>query len=591
MTLLAHRITFTSAFSAPTWAIAFLPSVSTAVLHDRNLFGGSALAWLTAALAGALAAGIVLAVAHRALGTRRPIALVLIVFAIAGIARGLGVGTSAWALGLVDDPQWLIRAMSGAVLAIFWLSVATIIVDGFRTHRETRVELAARENLVRAELQQTSRELTSLRARAERDIGVEVGQVVEALESLPIDDADAQSSVQRAAARLHDLSAGVVRPLSHEVALPGAVPDKRHASDGSASRAFALRAIIVDALTVDPFRPGWLMLVLFPSILMTAIRNYGVGLGILGAVWIVAMAAVVLWGAQFWITPRLARWPVIVRALTVLSVWAVSAVASAVPVAWSSTWGLGPDRAWAVFGVPLLAYVPVTCVGIAVATAISKAWALDEDARASRIAALDWQQARRQQELRVERQRFGRHLHGSVQSTLTAVALAIEVGVRRGTPLSELQRDALARLTPLVDAPSVTGPPPVSGELIDALDRIARVWSRLAAVTVTIREPAHVSLNMDIAAADSVLEITREGIANAIRHGHAQCVEVIVELLDTSALELTVRDDGRLTRSAQAGLGSSILDDLCLDWTRTGTPTGTVLRCRIPIRSAAPLGV
>lgn len=571
-----------------TWAVAFLPSVTTAVLHDRNLYGGSALAWLAAALTGALSAGAVLGIAHLALRQRRSLAGVLIVFAVAGVARGLGVGGSAWALGLVDDPQWLVRAASGAVLAIFWLSIATVIVDGFRTHRHTRTQLAAREAEVRSEVEKTSAELTALRARAQSDVGSEVSRVTRVLHSLPEDDAAARIALQGAAVRLHDLSSEVVRPLSHAVASTPQDPIRRTETRTRPSRAAAIRTILIDAMTVDPFRPVWLAVLLFPSILMTAIRNYGPGLGLLGAAWIVAMAAAMLAIAERVITPRLPHWRMWVRTLAVLSIWAVSAVASALPVAWASAWGLGPERAWAIFGVPLLAYVPITCLGIAIATAISQAWALDEDTRAARIAALDWQQARQQQELWSERQRLGRHLHGAVQSTLTATALAIEAGVRRGTPTADVRDDALARLEPMLTAQSVTPPAVDALAVDDVLASIARVWSRLADVIVTIHDSASASLFEDPAAADKVVEVAREGIANAIRHGHARHVTVVIDQTSAGAIEITVNDDGTLTTNARAGLGSATLDDLCLEWSRSGSSTGTVLHCRIPVGASAP---
>ncbi len=584
----AARLTSASAFSVWTWAVAFLSSVTTAVLHDRNLYGGSALAWLVAALTGAVSAGIVLGIAHLTLRHRRSLAGVLTVFVLAGVARGLGVGGSAWALGLVDDPQWLVRAASGAVLAVFWLSVATVIVDGFRTHRHTRTYLAAREADVRSQVEQTSAELAALRAQAQRDVGSEVAQVTHALRSLPSSDSAARITLQAAAERLHDLSSSVVRPLSHAVALPMQGAGTSGHSAASRSRTAAIRAIVTDAVAVDPFRPLWLAVLLFPSILLTAIRSYGPGLGLLGAAWIVTMAAVVLAIAERAITPRLPRWSMSVRVVVVLAVWAMSAVASALPVAWASSWGLGPERAWAIFGVPLLAYVPITCLGIAIATAISQAWALDEDTRAARIAALDWQQARQQQELWSERQRLGRHLHGAVQSTLTATALAIDAGLRRGSPTTEVRDDALARLEPLLAAQAVTSPSPDGLAVDDVLASIARVWSRLADVTVTIHESALGSLAEDVAAADKVVEIAREGIANAIRHGHARDVTVVIDQGTPGSLEITVNDDGTLTQNARAGLGSATLDDLCIEWSRTGSATGTVLQCRIPVGASAP---
>ena len=163
------RLACPSATSVWTWLIAFAPSMTTAVLHDRNLFGGSVVAWLAAAVSGALAAGAVLALAHLLLRAKLSWVAVLATFLIAGCARGLAVGWTALQLGLVEDPQFAVRAASGAVLAVFWLSIATLIVDGYRTHRENRLDLQAREEAARHALHVSTDELAGLGAPARGD--------------------------------------------------------------------------------------------------------------------------------------------------------------------------------------------------------------------------------------------------------------------------------------------------------------------------------------------------------------------------------------------------------------------------------------
>ena len=58
-----RRATGPSALSLPTWAIAFAPSLSTVMLHDRNKYGGSLAQWALAGIVGALCAGVVIAIA------------------------------------------------------------------------------------------------------------------------------------------------------------------------------------------------------------------------------------------------------------------------------------------------------------------------------------------------------------------------------------------------------------------------------------------------------------------------------------------------------------------------------------------------
>ena len=158
------RIASPSSFSLPTWIVAFAPSFTTAVLHDRNLYGGSVAGWAMAAGVGALAAGAVLAFAAAASRGRRSLPLVLTVFLIAGAARGIGVGITVALLGLAPSSQLNVRAASGAVLAAFWLSIATLIVDGFRRHRSTRMKLQAVTTRAEAEYRTAGSDLAEIRS-------------------------------------------------------------------------------------------------------------------------------------------------------------------------------------------------------------------------------------------------------------------------------------------------------------------------------------------------------------------------------------------------------------------------------------------
>lgn len=584
-----RRIDSPSAFSAATWIIAFAPSVTTAVVHDRNLYGGAVLSWLTAALAGALAAGAVLLIAHRLLSGRRPVPVVLAVFMLAGCARGVSVGGTAFALGLVDDPQFASRALSGAILATFWLSVGTIIVDGFRRHRTTRMELDHLQAAAEQNNRAAAHELATLRIRTHAEVTTRIGQLAQRWSALAesgrsIDPVELRSGAEE----LHVLAAEVVRPLSHDAASASVRPAPTRARR---SRLRAYLVIASDAVRVDPFRPGWVSLLLFPSILTTAVRWYGWILGIVGAAWIVAMAALVLWAARRVLTPRLRRWPFVTCAVISLVVWVAAGVASAVPVAWSAQWGVGPERAWEVFGVPLLYYLPITCLGVAIASAIAQSWALDADAQRARIAAIEWQTQRLQQGIWAERTRLGRFLHGSVQSSLTSTALLIESGLSRQVAESQLVAQAADRLEQLLAA--VEGHDGDGVAMVDVeevLGSIATVWMRLATITIDLDAQARALCGSDPDAAEHVVEIVREAIANAIRHGRATRVGVdITSENDVKApmcVRIGVRDDGTWQGQFAPGMGSAMLDDLCIAWSRERVDGWTVLEALVPTARA-----
>jgi signal transduction histidine kinase len=259
----------------------------------------------------------------------------------------------------------------------------------------------------------------------------------------------------------------------------------------------------------------------------------------------------------------------------------MAGAASAVPVVWATiVWSLGPERAWQVFGVPLLAYVPLTCLGIAVASAISVSWALDEDARQSRIAVLNWQTHVMQQGIWAERMRLGRYLHGSVQAALTSTALQIETSVAKGVDSADIVASVSPKLRELIadlERRSDATPEPV--DVTAVLGQITTVWSRVATIDCEVDALAQRACSEDPDAAEKVVEIAREAITNSIRHGRAGSVHVTVARSNDGSIVITVRDDGS-AGSGTAGFGSAMLDDLCLEWSRT-REQGTVLMCRM----------
>ena len=566
-----------SAFTWQTWAVAYAPSVSTAVLHDRNLYGGTVLEWLLVAIVGALGAGAVLLLGHLVPRDRHPLVVLLAVFFLAGCVRGIGVGWSADLLGLVPDPQFGVRALSGGILGVFWLSVATLIVDGFRRHRVTRVELEELEERGESERRAAVEDLARLNRRAQVDVAHQIREIADDLQR----DAPAMTSAELAstAERLHELSAYVVRPLSHQAALTHASPAPRPIR----GRRRGYATIFRDAVTVDPFRPGWTLALLLPSILMTAVRGYGIVLGALGALWIAGMAALVLTVADKTLRRHLRFIPPVIRVVLVVVVWFVAAAASAMPVAIASARQLGPADAWDVFGVPLFAYVPVMCLGLAIAGAITQAWALDEDSRRSRIEALTWQAQRLHQQVWAERTRLGRFLHGSIQSSLTSTALLIDTSMAKGVDPAAVAERAYLRLRALLDSTEESDIPglPVAA-ISQTLDRIAQVWSRLAEITIDVTESAERACTVDASAAEATIEIAREGITNAIRHGKADSVLIRLDR-DSQGLTLLVVDNGSFSAGTQSGLGTSMLDSMCTTWSRERSNTGgTTLSCRIP---------
>ncbi len=174
-----------------------------------------------------------------------------------------------------------------------------------------------------------------------------------------------------------------------------------------------------------------------------------------------------------------------------------------------------------------------------------------------------------------------RHIHGSVQSRLTACIVSLERAAAAEDDVAF--DDALAQARGILHAPwpQITEMPrqTLDVEVRDKID----LWQGLAGISVFVSpEVRHITG----APARLVSAVVEEGLCNAIRHGEADTVSVQVDI-DGPNIRVRVVDDGLGPGFGSPGLGSTLLDEACGgQWSRTATPGGG---CTLDARVRAPL--
>ncbi len=173
-------------------------------------------------------------------------------------------------------------------------------------------------------------------------------------------------------------------------------------------------------------------------------------------------------------------------------------------------------------------------------------------------------------------QEAARALHGSVQTKLTAAALALTLGgdhADDATILRSLDQARQALLNPL---PSETPSTRDEHTLGPGLYDVTRPWMGLCEIDIdTTRCPD------DHPAAHSCALIVEEAVTNAVRHGKAR--HISIQVTDSAdGLLITVADDGHVAAPTSPGLGSQIIDQLTTTWSREDRGEhGTTLRAII----------
>jgi hypothetical protein len=168
------------------------------------------------------------------------------------------------------------------------------------------------------------------------------------------------------------------------------------------------------------------------------------------------------------------------------------------------------------------------------------------------------------------------YLHNSLQSELTALAFQLDSLAQNPNP--ERNRAVMERLDALVsqskseDFKNFLETPQIR------LNRIVNSWDGIAEVKLDL----DFAIWSDSMRSSLVVSLLQEAIANSVRSGRANHVEVRGEL-NGDSIVVTVADNGAATLlSERRGIGSQWIDRIAIsDWKLEQTDSGRVLRVEI----------
>jgi signal transduction histidine kinase len=183
------------------------------------------------------------------------------------------------------------------------------------------------------------------------------------------------------------------------------------------------------------------------------------------------------------------------------------------------------------------------------------------------------------QELWLNRRKIASVLHGSVQSTLYASAMRLaKIESPSADELQAVRDDLNAAISKLDSLES--------GESIDEiLKQIIEVWDGVVEIKLPeIPEDLSNALVENQAASACLAEVIREAVSNAVKHGSATQIELKVEKAARNLILVMVSNDGKpLSKQTDTGYGSSILDEVALNWSLESTGELTLLRAQIAV--------
>jgi signal transduction histidine kinase len=177
------------------------------------------------------------------------------------------------------------------------------------------------------------------------------------------------------------------------------------------------------------------------------------------------------------------------------------------------------------------------------------------------------------QELWLNRRRTASVLHGPVQAALFASAMKLSQAPEPTPELvAEVDKDIQEALEKL------NNPSNLAGEEISAvLEQIVEIWSDAAEITILLSEQLEWEISNQPLTSEALIEISREFINNAIKHGKAENISLRVFRVDPYRLAVEVTDDGQgVPPGAKPGFGSKLLTELSLIWRQSRLDDKTV---------------
>jgi signal transduction histidine kinase len=131
--------------------------------------------------------------------------------------------------------------------------------------------------------------------------------------------------------------------------------------------------------------------------------------------------------------------------------------------------------------------------------------------------------------------------------------------------VAEVEQDIATALEKL------NNPSNLEGESIsDLLNQIIEIWSDASEISIEVPPQLESEIARQPLASEALIEISREFITNAIKHGKASTVGLKVSRLDAYRIAIEVLDDGQgLPPGAKPGFGSKLLSELSLTWNQS----------------------
>lgn len=558
-----------------THALFAVPALLSAGFFDFDRLGGSPGLWLLLSVVGLIVTiGVIegLSAAFKKPNWDKPrVWAVTLILLVAGFSRGGTLFLFGGALGIVPESDLAFRLVGGPVFVVSIYFLVDTMVSSFITHQDQADALnARREQLQRARAdfeKEIARLTEAQRAQVRELVAPSVWELQKFLSAKT-------KNVQDAIFQIKSLNETIVRPLSRRMT---------SAQDGTDSQ------LLTAELSTVARRSGWL-----PERVSI---HQSLNLGFFGLVALVlgfnAQAAAL--GPFRGLTLMAATLPVIMFAVWAFKLSTKGMLIPATPAAITAAtygavvgylsgtlttlWGLTETDQFAIQSAMFVAINMLFTLGLGVASVEREKSLTALEAAVEELALLN---SRLRQQVWLARKTLAMELHGSIQSTLQSVAARLS---KLKNPTDKELNQALDQVREAFSR--VDQEDYLSGKsLTELLDELVLLWEGALDVQITIDPDAMQTLDRDQAAARCALEVCREAVTNAVKHGSAEQVKISISH-GQGFVQIKAINDGIKLTEELAGQGVNLYKEVAHSYSLTDQTEGVTLDLQLPLNVKA----
>ncbi|MEN9741242.1 MAG: hypothetical protein RIR66_198 [Actinomycetota bacterium] len=566
------------ALSGPVAAVSFIWLTAISMTYDSVRLGTSAAGWFVAsAIAHLIVIAIALPIRAKLLPVKpresRP-GLTLAVYAFLGVTRSTAIGALAVLFELAPTAEFGYRQVAGLFSITTGLAITSIVVSSIIQRQESlaflrteREQLSAIKDESENLFEEKRREVLDI---IDQSIKPSLDEINEALNQNSASNTQLTEQTTKLISALIDQQ---LRPISDALHQPSAfLSGDREWSRVRTPYVRRSSRIAVQSL----FSP--LLITFFMSSLTVSGAIYYAGFAALFiGVGVFIPFFVILWLAKRFIPEN---WILNIWVAAPLTVFfhIIAAIPSLGILIWLERYfaAFREQLANAVLGIALASIVIAFLRAIQIERKnFERDLGAANDEAASILANLN-------QRIWVNRKNAAQLLHGSVQASLTAANVRLHQGNLTAEDLVKVREDIARAIDALSDTKSG------SIDLEAAIEDLIDLWDGVCDIDVAISPEVVNRVNGDLTAVHCTNEFLKECINNAIKHGKASQIDIRANLMETGAVEVEVENNGQVIKLNQSGLGTRILDEITINWSRIQTDQGTLVSGAIAVSQNTP---